>query len=138
MASIEEILVSAATGDATVSGIVSGRVYFMHAPQGAALPRLIYQRVSTGERPQGMGRDVPIDRGRYQFTAQAATPTEARDLADAVESLFEQFTASGPPAVTHSRLLNAVDIPTGSRPAAGSERRLYARAVDIQFTFRRD
>lgn len=137
MASIEELLVAKLRGAAGVAALVSTRVYWKRSPQGALLPNLVYQRISSPPRPQGMGRDVPIETARYQITARADSPTGARDLAEAVKDALEQWRDDGPPVVEHTQFAGETELDEPGR-ATGSEKVVDARAVDFLIKYRRD
>ena len=138
MASVEELIVAKLRGTSAISDIVGTRVYFKRARQGAALPNIVYQLVSTAERPQGMSRDVPIDRKRYQIKARAASPTEARNLAEAIAVAFEQWRTDGPPRVEHTVFAGGVDLEETGRAKGGAEKAIDVRALDFIFSVRRD
>jgi hypothetical protein len=87
MATIEEGLYAALTGNARVAGLVGERVYPEVIPQEAALPAMAYQRVS-GPRPVGHGGGLGMGEARIQLTITAETYREAKAAAAAVRDLF--------------------------------------------------
>jgi hypothetical protein len=82
---IEQSLYSALTNDSTVSALVSTRIYPVIAPQSAALPMIVYQRVSTVPVTSIDG-DSGLDSVRMQVSCWAKTYAETKSLAAAVRS----------------------------------------------------
>lgn len=76
--SIESALFTALTGNAGLSALISTRIYPDAMPQGATLPCIVYQRIST-PRTQGFGstQAVIASRPRFQFSCWATTQASA-------------------------------------------------------------
>lgn len=90
---VEASLYSELTSDGTVAGLVSTRVYPLFAPQGVALPYVVYQFISriteySQSGPTGMKRP------RVQIRSVAATYDGAQALAAAVESVLSGFSGT--------------------------------------------
>lgn len=81
---IEKALRAILIADADINAIVEGRFYPLHLPQDAALPSLVYERVSTKPTYSYQG-DSGLDRARFQIDACAADPEEAFTLGGLVE-----------------------------------------------------
>lgn len=81
------------SGDATLSALVSTRIYPVNAPQDAALPLVVYQRVSG---PVGYSQSgaTGLTWPRYQFVCKAATFDGVRAVADALYSAMDGFTGT--------------------------------------------
>lgn len=88
MTVLEEGLKSYLAGYSGLSALISTRVYHMRIPQGATLPCLTYQRVST---PREITHDISGSSGalahpRFQFDAWAATYASAKAITDQVRA----------------------------------------------------
>lgn len=92
MATIEEALQYGLSHNAGVIALVSTRVYPMRIPQGAALPCLVYTRVST---PRLHSHDSSGSAGtahpRFQIDAWATTYASAKGITDAVRAYLNGF-----------------------------------------------
>lgn len=87
---IQAALYAELTGDATVSGLVSTRIYPLYAPQAAALPYIVYQLISR-ETAYAHASATGLQRPRIQVRCVAATYDGAEALAAAVESALSGF-----------------------------------------------
>ncbi len=107
---IEEALYSHLTNDAGVSALVGNRVYPLMAPQDAALPHLVYQRISS-PRLRSHGGPSGLAHPRFQITATAGSYSAARSLANAVRASLDGFrgTMGGGVSVGASFLDNEAD-----------------------------
>ena len=76
--SIESSLFTALTGNAALTALIGTRLYPDAMPQGAVLPCIVYQRIST-PRTQGFGSSQPVivSRPRLQFSCWALTASAA-------------------------------------------------------------
>ena len=81
--SIESALFTALTTYAGLSTLIAARLYPDAMPQGATLPCIVYQRVST-PRTQVLGstQAVAVSRPRFQFSCWALTASGALAVAD--------------------------------------------------------
>lgn len=70
---------------AALSGLVGGRVYPDVAPQGAALPRIVYQQVGGRKVQYTEGQLPSTENARMQVVCWAATRDGATTLAKQVE-----------------------------------------------------
>jgi hypothetical protein len=70
-------------GDAGVSALASDRVYWVQAPQDAALPRITLQTISA-DRPQTFKGFQPLRSARVQCDIWAASYSAARTIVEAV------------------------------------------------------
>lgn len=76
--SFESALFTALTGNAGLSTLIAARLYPDALPQGAVLPAIVYQRVST-PRTQVLGatQAVAVSRPRFQFSCWATSASGA-------------------------------------------------------------
>jgi hypothetical protein len=80
--STESTLFTALTNHAGLSALIAARVYPDAVPQGATLPCVVYQRVSTPRRQVfGSAQAVAVSRPRFQLSCWALTASAALDLA---------------------------------------------------------
>lgn len=87
---IDESLVQLLSADADISLAVGGRIYAVQAPQGTALPCIVYQRESLGRGPymhmQGM---TGIARVTFTVSAVGDSLIEVRNLARAIRAALQ-------------------------------------------------
>lgn len=106
---IEDALRAVLIADADVSALVAARVWPARLPQSAALPAVVYQRVST---TGGMSLSAPAGptRSRVQLSAWAPTFPQARQLGEAVVAALNGYSgiAGGEP-LQLVRLVNWLD-----------------------------
>jgi len=87
---IEEALYSHLAADGGVSALVGNRIYPIEAPQQAALPYLVYQRVS-GPRVRSHSGPSGLASPRFQITGAAETYPSLRALMNAVRVALDGF-----------------------------------------------
>ncbi len=105
MTVLEEGLYSYLSGYAGLTALIGTRIYPVRLPQGALLPCLTYQRMTT---PRIMTHDTSGMSGtlaepRLQFDAWAETYKECKDITDQVRAALNGKTGSigtSPNAVT--------------------------------------
>lgn len=76
------------TGDSPVNSAVSGRLYPELAPEGAAMPYLVYSVVSN--TPSDAKDGTPIDEAQVELFSVASTYSAANDLADKVRAAMDR------------------------------------------------
>lgn len=91
MSVIEEALTARLGAVAAVTALVGGRIYPVRAPEGAATPFLVYQRISALPRISAFGVDAGIAQPRFQVTAWAATYAAAKGAATAVRQALQRY-----------------------------------------------
>jgi len=87
---IEENLYSYLTNDAAIAALVGTRVYPLTAEQGASLPLLVYQRVSTPREVSQSGSSG-LAHPRFQISCLAASYGDAVALANAVVAALNGY-----------------------------------------------
>lgn len=82
MPSIDDAIYAKADSHGGLEGLIGSppRLYPMIAPQNVAAPYVTYQQIS-GQRIHAMGTDPGVANPRFQFSAWAATNTEAKNIA---------------------------------------------------------
>ncbi|MCB0190647.1 MAG: DUF3168 domain-containing protein [Anaerolineae bacterium] len=85
MSTIEEGLYIWATGNGTISTLISTRFYPDVLPQKPTLPAVVYRRVGSEIE---MAHDGPLDLeyARFRFHCYGSTPKIARSVAGAIKS----------------------------------------------------
>jgi hypothetical protein len=80
------------TGDSAVSTLVGSKVYPELAPEGTALPYLVYSVVSN--TPSDAKDGTPIDEAQVEIFSVANSYGNANDLADKVRAALDRKSAS--------------------------------------------
>lgn len=108
--SLEADLFTSLTHHAGLAALIGARLYPDAVPQGATLPALVYQRIST-PRQHAMGSGCPVvtSRPRLQFTCWATTAAGALSLCEQLRAALQ---ASGY-AVTFDNEWPTIDKATG-------------------------
>lgn len=116
--SLEKAVRSILTADATVSSLVSSRVYPQRRPQGTALPALVYQNVFS-HQTEAIDTQAGIRRTRLAIEAIDATYGDTKTLRDAVEAALVNYTGTTQGETIYSlRLESAVDIDESNDPGS--------------------
>lgn len=119
---LAEAIYAALSADAGVIALVVDRIYPGRAPQGVALPYVVYFMVASVP-DQTHGETSQLDNTLAQFSCYAETYAQARDLRQAVRATLENQT-----------------LGNGSRPIIDTERdqfeevaNLYHHLLDVNF-----
>lgn len=90
MPQLEEALYARLSGFAGLSALVGSRIYPLRAPQTAALPLVVFQRIST-IRWSAFGSDTGLARPRIQVTAWATTAMAAKSVKEQVRAALQRW-----------------------------------------------
>ncbi|XBQ15803.1 MAG: DUF3168 domain-containing protein [Oceanicaulis sp.] len=132
----EAVLFSRLTGDAAIAAIVGTRVYPVEAPEGAALPHLVYRLVSDG-RVRAMTTDTGVTPRRVQITAKAAGFDGVAALANAVKAALKDWRdPASNPVVMGCAFETAFDGFDERRSPAAGGAGSYRRNLDFLITYR--
>lgn len=93
MTSIEAALIAALSADTGVTAAVGTRLFVFGARQGVTMPYCTIQRVST-TRADHLDGPATLEWPRLQLDIWAASPTDASNAADVLESAIEAKTFS--------------------------------------------
>ena len=90
MAVLEEGIAAFLIADATIGAVVANRIYPLMIPQGATLPCLTYQRISTPRivTHQSSGATGDLTSPRFQFDAWGVTQKEVKAISDALRAVL--------------------------------------------------
>ena len=90
MAVLEEGIAAFLIADATIGAVVDNRIYPLMIPQGATLPCLTYQRISTPRivTHQSSGATGDLTNPRFQFDAWGVTQKEVKAISDALRAVL--------------------------------------------------
>jgi len=91
--SVEKATRSILTGDGTVSGLVSTRVYPIKRPQGTALPAVTYE-LAAETMTDALEDQGALKRARVSVQSMAATYGGVKALAAAVRSALVNYTGT--------------------------------------------
>lgn len=96
MAVLEEALLSYLTGYAGLTALISDRVYFMRIPQGATLPCVTFQRISTQRETtmQSSGATGDLARPRFQFDVWGTTAAAVKPITDQIRAALNGKTGT--------------------------------------------
>ena len=116
MSVLEEGLASYLINDDDMDDLVDGRVYPLRIPQGATIPCLTYQRISTPRisTHDSSGSSGDLTSPRFQFDAWAETLSEAKEIVDALRAALNGKTGTigeAPSQVTISGALAENEVP---------------------------
>lgn len=81
--SLDTKLYTLLSGDSAVAALVSTRIYPVLAPQGAALPMVIFTRISSG-REYTLSGATGLENPRVQIDCYSETYSEAKSVSEAV------------------------------------------------------
>jgi len=128
---IDESLVQLLTAEAAIAADVGSRIYSVQAPQGAALPCIVYERQNTNRGPymhmQGM---TGITRVTFVISCIGDSLIAVRNLARAVRTALQfKRTDSIRLAVVKS------DDDTQEPPNNGEMLPIYRTDVTVEITF---
>jgi hypothetical protein len=125
---IEQALRDLIVANVTINALVSGRVYPVTAPQKPTFPLIVFNRISTERQFTHQG-NAHLAAARFQFTAFATTPTQAKTLSAAIVSLFHGYQGTvGAEKIQKSEVVNEAD-------EFELELGTYQAPVDVILTF---
>lgn len=87
---LEELLYTHLTGDATLTALVGNRIYPVDAPQNGTLPDVRYQLITRQELVAIPGRLLLVSR-TYQFDGFAESYSEAKAVEVALKAALYRF-----------------------------------------------
>ena len=91
--SIESALVDHLLADATISSLISARLFPDVAPQESTFPRITYQVIGA-EHPQHTGGGSGIAQVRIQIDVWASTALSRRTTVDALRDRLQAYTGT--------------------------------------------
>ena len=96
MATLEEGIAAFLIADATIHGEVADRIYPLMIPQGATLPCLTYQRISTPRivTHDSSGATGDLTSPRFQFDAWGVTQKAVKAISDALRAVLHGKTGA--------------------------------------------
>lgn len=117
MTVLEEGLASYLETYAGLTPLIGARTYPMFIPQGAVLPCLTYQRISTPRilTHQSSGASGDLAHPRFQFDAWATTQKAAKAIIDQVRAALNGKTGeigTAPNNITIQTALVESEVPT--------------------------
>lgn len=107
--SVETLMRAELIASANVVALVSARIYPQIAPQGAAMPYIVYQRISSVPERVATGTNATTET-RIQFQIVDDNYDDARTLADYVKAALHGWTAtSSTPSISGCDLIMDLD-----------------------------
>ena len=92
---IEQGLLQLVATDTGISTLVSGKVYWILAPKGAAVPYVVLGRVTTKNSYDMVG-DTGLREGLFQADCYATDYYDSRAISKAVWNLLKSYRGSLP------------------------------------------
>jgi len=80
---IEQALQTVLSEDATVSGYVDDRIFYVKAPPKAKAPYIVFAKLSA-PRDMTLTGASGLVRGRFEFECYSATYMQAKEISQAV------------------------------------------------------
>jgi len=102
---IDEAVYSALSGNATLTGLISTRIYPLVLPQEVTLPAVTFFRV-TNLHNHGMGGDISLMETRLQVSILAASVSLMRAVTDAVRAVLSRWKGTYGSVIIQDSLLN--------------------------------
>jgi len=96
MATLEEGIVAFLIADASVGAVVDNRIYPMMIPQGATLPCITFQRISTPRivTHDSSGATGDLISPRFQFDAWGVTQKSVKEISDVIRKVLHGKTGA--------------------------------------------
>jgi gamma-glutamyltranspeptidase len=114
--SLEKAVRSILIADATVTALVSSRVFPQRRPQGTAVPAIVYQNIFE-ETNEALATQGGIRRTRLSVEVFDKTYGDTKTLRNAVEDALINYTGTTEGETINSlRLESAVDIDETNEP----------------------
>jgi hypothetical protein len=107
---IEQAFFARLAGFAGLAALVGARIYPVLAPEAAAAPFVVYQRI-TGERIDSLSGPSGMATPRFQVDVYATSYAASRAIAEQVRLALDNFrgTQSYPGGSTHIRFIALAD-----------------------------
>ena len=96
MATLEEGIVAFFIADASIGAVVDNRIYPLRMPQGATLPCITYQRISTPRivTHDSSGATGDLTSPRFQFDAWGVTQKSVKAISDVIRKVLHGKTGA--------------------------------------------
>jgi hypothetical protein len=121
------------TSNAAVQALISGRVYPEIAPEGVALPYIVYSVRSN--QPSNNKRSTPVDEAQVEIFSVDNNYSDANDLADKVRAALDRKNIS----VSVSE--GSIDVQSitydNEVTEVSPDRKVYASVQDYTFRINR-
>jgi hypothetical protein len=128
---IDTAIVSLLKNSADVAAIVSARIYATQAPQGVALPVIVYVREDGQRSPfMHMAGSTGYVRATYTVSCLASSLQTCRNLARAARRALQFATGS---AIRLARVVSDQDLQES--PAQGEQLPTYRTDLSVEVTY---
>lgn len=127
-------LVSLLTGEATISAIVSSRVYINRAPQKATLPYIIITQMAADNHITLNGSSNNFRTLTFDIDCKAKTSLEAATLSDAVRVFIDDYSGTAGTYTIGAVLMNG-EADDYEAPADASDVGVYVVTLDVDIQF---
>ena len=127
--SIYSAIVTRLEADATLTALISDRLYPDEVPQDDDLPAVFYMTVSD-IKDQFLTVQSPLEAPNIQFTAYADTKAEAAEVADAIKASLNDYQGTlSTSTVQYIQLVN--ELPSKYTTADGTKK-FYTHDLEYQ------
>jgi hypothetical protein len=130
---MEAGLVAILTGEATVSALVSSRVYVNKAPQTATLPYIVITQMSSDEMG-AMDGTTGLRAVTFDIDCKADRSVEATSLSDAVRAFVRDYTGAAGSETIQAVLLES-EAADFEPPTDGSDRGIHTKTLDVTIQY---
>jgi len=126
MAFVEDALRAEMIADATLNGLVSGRIYPQKAPEEATHPYIVYMRVSTPQNDTH-GRTNSVMEPRFQLIIFGLTRASVKAVKEAV---FDVLNDWGPETEQGVNILDGYQVNESDTPGYDPASGTYGTTVE--------
>ena len=120
--------------DSAVQALVSGRIYPELAPEGAAMPYIVYSVVSN--TPSDTKKSTPVDEARCELFSVQTTYSLVNDLADKVRAALDRAGVTVTDATAGTITVQSINY-TNEITEVSPDRKTYIAVQDYTFRITR-
>lgn len=133
MALIEKAIYSLLTGDGTLTGLVSTRIFPVLIPQKTTMPAIAYEQTS-GARVHATDGPAGQVNSRWQFNCWGSSYASVRAVANALREAIDGY--SGTTAgVIFQAIQSQDENDIKADPAGANRARRYGKSLDFEIWF---
>jgi len=120
--------------DSAVQALVSGRIFPELAPEGAAMPYIVYSVVSN--TPSDTKKSTPVDEARCELFSVQTTYSLVNDLADKVRAALDRKGVTVTDATAGTITVQSINY-TNEITEVSPDRKTYIAVQDYTFRITR-
>ena len=127
-------MVTLLTGEATISAIVSSRVYVGKAPQKATLPYLVLTQLGSEENTSIDGASGQLRFLTFDIDCKAKTSVQAESLGNAVRVFLDDYSGTAGSYTIGAVILNS-ESDDYEPPTDGSDIGVHVVTLDVEIQY---